>query len=373
MSPVADYPFRHAGPVPPERMIDRTRELLLLGRAAGERTPVRLAAPRRYGKTTLLAAHARALEQAGWRCVRVDLGGVSDVTGVARALLRAWAGQRDEGPVRRVRRLAARIGLELSLAGPRIQVAPAATARPAEQHQLLEELLDLPERVAAADDGSVLVVFDEFQDLLVADPQLDGRVRAAIQHHLRVAYVFAGSEPSLLARMFERHEAPFFGQAEPLGLAPLPLEETIDEVERRFAELDLDPGGAAAALAEVAAGHPQRTMLLCHLLARRLQDGAAGEDEEELVDLVLVDALEQTSEIHAAALAGLSRSQRVVLGEIAHGRPPTARDLADRQGATRAAYQQAAGALVAAGQLLARDDDGGWRIIDPLLRLRLAR
>lgn len=72
---MVDYPFKHAGPVPPRRMIDRENELRRLGRAAAERTPVRLAAPRRYGKTTLLAAHAAALEAAGWRTVRADLGG----------------------------------------------------------------------------------------------------------------------------------------------------------------------------------------------------------------------------------------------------------------------------------------------------------
>lgn len=227
------------------------------------------------------------------------------------------------------------------------------------------------------------MVLDEFQDLLIAGPGLDARLRAVIQHQQDVAYVFAGSEPSMLARMFERHEAPFFGQAEPLTLPPLPIESTIDEVERRFAELGLDPGDAAAALVEIGEGHPHRTMLLCHLLARRLgepgatadRDGlaGAGADADELVDAVLADALEQTSEIHAAALAPLSRNQRIVLGEVAHGRPPTAADVAARQGGPRGAFHQALESLVAAGQLLARDPGPRWRLTDPLLRLRLRR
>ena len=193
-----------------------------------------------------------------------------------------------------------------------------------------------------------------------------------IQHQTAAAYVFAGSEPSLLARMFERHEAPFYGQAEPLGLGPLPLEETITAVEARFAELELEPGDAAATMVVFGDGHPQRTMLLCHLLARRLQEPPEVEDDD-IVDAVLDDALEQTAEIHAASLAPLSRTQRVVLGEIAHGRLPTQRDLPRRQQASRAAFQQAAETLVADGQLLARTNSGAWRIIDPLLRLRLAR
>ncbi|WP_026909429.1 AAA family ATPase [Patulibacter minatonensis] len=373
---MADYPFKHAGPVPSARMIDREDELRLLGRAAGERTPIRLAAPRRYGKTTLLAAHAEAVGRSGWRAVRVDLGGISDLAGLTRALLVAWAGHREAGPVRRAERLAGRLGADVSLTGPRITLAPAR-AEPSDHGRLLEELLALPDEVAKSTGDPVLVVLDEFQDLLVAGPGLDARLRAVIQHHQDVAYVFAGSEPSMLARMFERHEAPFFGQAEPLTLSPLPIESTIDEVERRFAELELSPGDAAAALVELGEGHPQRTMLLCHLLARRLTepDGGAGTegDADALVDLVLQDALEQTAEIHAAALAPLTRNQRIVLGEVAHGRAPTSADLAARQGATRGSFHQAAEALVTAGQLLARDPGPRWRLIDPLLRLRLRR
>lgn len=370
---MADYPFKHAGPVRPARMIDRADELRLLGRAAGERTPVRLAAPRRYGKTTLLAAHAAALERADWHAVRVDLGGISDLAGLTRALLVAWSGHRDAAPVRRVERLAQRLGADVSLAGPRLTLAPAGPAR-ADHGRLLEELLALPAQVARDTGEPVLVVLDEFQDLLIAGPGLDARLRAVIQHQEDVAYVFAGSEPSMMARMFERHEAPFFGQAEPLTLSPLPIESTIAEVERRFAELDLDPGDAAAELVQVGEGHPQRTMLLCHLLARRLTEpGLDDEDADAAVEQVLAEALEQTAEIHAAALAPLTRTQRIVLGEIAHGRPPTAADLAARQGTSRGAFHQALESLVDAGQLLARDPGPRWRLIDPLLRLRLRR
>lgn len=372
---MADYPFKHAGPVRPGRMIDREEELRLLGRAAAERTPVRLAAPRRYGKTTLLAAHAQVLDATGWRTARVDLGGISDLAGLTRALLVAWAPHREAAPVRRIERLARRVGADVSLIGPRLTLAPATSSgSPADHGLLLEELLALPDRIATETGAPVLVVLDEFQDLLVAGPGLDARLRAVIQHQEDVAYVFAGSEPSLMARMFERHEAPFFGQAEPLTLSPLPIETTIEEVERRFGELDLDPGDAAAELVEVAAGHPQRTMLVCHLLARQLTEPAgAPEDADDLVDLVLTEALHQTAEIHAAAMAPLTRTQRIVLGEIAHGRAPTSGALAERQGVTRGAFHQALESLLGTGQLLARDGERTWRLIDPLLRLRLRR
>src|SRR5918995_6038417 len=51
-------PFPFEGPVPPELLIDRSEELDLLARRAADRVGVRLVAPRRYGKTSLVLAHA---------------------------------------------------------------------------------------------------------------------------------------------------------------------------------------------------------------------------------------------------------------------------------------------------------------------------
>src|SRR5918994_546535 len=88
---VQGSPFRFEGPVSPELLIDRNQELATLARRAGDRVGVRLAAPRRYGKTSLLIAHAAQLrETGGWRTAHVDLGRVSDLTDVARRIAAAY-------------------------------------------------------------------------------------------------------------------------------------------------------------------------------------------------------------------------------------------------------------------------------------------
>ena len=80
----------------------------------------------------------------------------------------------------------------------------------------------------------VVVVFDEFQDLLVARKDLDGLLRSRIQYHGDAAvYVYAGSEPSMMHELFEARERPLFGQADPLDLGPLPQPETLDDLAGR--------------------------------------------------------------------------------------------------------------------------------------------
>jgi hypothetical protein len=51
-------PFPFEGPVSPELLIDRRIELSRLARRAGDCVNVGLVAPRRFGRTSLLLAHA---------------------------------------------------------------------------------------------------------------------------------------------------------------------------------------------------------------------------------------------------------------------------------------------------------------------------
>jgi len=76
-------PFNYQGPVGPARLIDRRSELDDLQRAAADRVAVRLAAPRRFGKSSLLDAHILAMREAGHRAVRVDFSKVATLGDVA--------------------------------------------------------------------------------------------------------------------------------------------------------------------------------------------------------------------------------------------------------------------------------------------------
>jgi uncharacterized protein len=117
--------------------------------------------------------------------------------------------------------------------GIRVSLAPAAARSPADEARAaLLELLEVPLGLHQADGGLTVVCLDEFQDLLVADDALDGLVRSVIQHHGDAAsYVFAGSQSSLMQLLFTDRERPFYGQARPLELPPLPLDEAARDIE----------------------------------------------------------------------------------------------------------------------------------------------
>jgi hypothetical protein len=364
-------PFRFDGPISPDLLIDRQSELFTLARRAADRVGVRLAAPRRYGKTSLLLAHAAQLRAAGWRTAHADLGRVSDLTDVARRIAVAY-GPLDPGWMRaHVRGLLARLGVSLGTAGASVTIGPRPTPPDAEAAEaVLLRLLDLPRTLHERDGVATLVVFDEFQDLLVARADLDGVVRSRIQYHGdAAAYVYAGSEPSLMRELFDRRERPLFGQADPLPLGPLPIDQVLEDLSERFAAEGLDPGEALGELVALAGGHPQRIMLLCYLLAEALASGRPA--TVETAAAVVEDAILRTEAAHQALWSQLRRSEKVVLAGIADGLPPASPALAAEHRLGRNTLHEAAERLVAQGHLARAG--GAMRVIDPLLAEWLRR
>lgn len=364
-------PFRFEGPVSPELLIDREPELATLARRAGDRVGVRLVAPRRFGKTSLLLAHGAQLRATGWRTVHVDLSRVTDMTDVARRIAQAYA-PLDEGWIRsHVAGLLGRLGLSLGTAGANLTLGPRpAMPDPEVAESVIYRLLDLPKALYERDGTPTLVVLDEFQDLLVARQDLDGLIRSRIQYHGdAAAYVYAGSEPSMMRELFDTRERPLFGQADPLALGRLPPDDVFDELTERFRSEGLDPGAALSELAAFADGHPQRVMLLSYILAERLESGQSG--TSETAALVLDEALERTRAAHQALWNQLGRSEKVVLAGVADGVAPASRGLAQEHRLSRQALHAAGDRLVDQGHITR--EGGGARVVDPLLAEWLRR
>jgi uncharacterized protein len=375
------FPFET--PVPAEYLIDRRDELHQLHLAAADGAHVRVAGPRRYGKTSLLLSHAASLGAAGWHTVHVDFYGVTTLAEVCVRIATGYRRVKDHRVHSHLVSLGDRLGVSLSTSGIGVSLGPRPSQQPSQESLFTAaaELLDLPLRLYERDRRPTLVVFDEFQDLLSAGSTLDGLLRSHVQYHGDAAtYVYAGSQPSMMRRLFTDRERPLYGQAEPLELAPLPLDDVLVELSERFEDLAEDPGDALAPLVASAAGHPQRTMLLAHLLHRELARRAAPGIGEEpmteglaLADEVFALALRQTTEAHHAVWDSLSAGKKAVLAALADGIRPTGSRATERSGLSRAALQSALRELGREGQHVARRvtetpgaGSADWRFVDPL-------
>src|SRR6195952_4441921 len=167
------FPFET--PITSDGLIDRQAELHALHLAATDGAHVRVAGPRRYGKTSLLLAHARRLEQVNWRTVHVDFYGVTSLAEVCARIANAYARLADHRVRSHIEGLSSRLGLSLSTSGVGLTLGPRQPTPSYEANLMATaELLDLPLRLYERDRRPTLVVFDEFQDLLSAGATLDG-------------------------------------------------------------------------------------------------------------------------------------------------------------------------------------------------------
>jgi len=154
---VADVnPFVYSRPLAPEDVLDREPEIRqLLSLAAGGHY-VRLYAPRRFGKTSLLGKAFAEAERGGELVpVLVDLYGVLSYADVTIRIERAYA--QLKGTIRKtIEAILRTTGLGLSLGAPgisvKLQLEPRTDPLPA-----LHALLDLPQRVAERSGTRVFV------------------------------------------------------------------------------------------------------------------------------------------------------------------------------------------------------------------------
>jgi hypothetical protein len=358
-------PFRYAHPVGIDDLIDRDSETELLLATAVETNNSRLVAPRRFGKTSLLR---RVLGEAGgdgWTGVYVDFFGVLTLGDVADRVERAYALSLTGRAARWFDGVRAAFAPTVSAGvGP---VRAGAQVRPPTPS--LAERLDLPLRLFDRFGTRTLVVFDEFQEVLVADQAADSVIRASIQHHDEAAsYIFAGSHVGMMTSLFGDRRRAFYAQARPVALPPLTAEDCAAFIADRFAETGKDPGSALRPLLSLAAGHPQRTILLAHAVWEATPPGATA-DEETFADARAAVGDELDDEFRTFWSA-LPAGQRRALVSVARGERPygTTSVGGSRGGAVRSALQS----LIERGDLVV-DADGQHHLVDPLLADWIAR
>lgn len=360
-------PFRYSEPVPPEELLDRDDEAQALLEAAASGNSSRLVAPRRYGKTSLLARVAQeAREQKGWAAVYVDFFGVLTLDDIAQRIERAYAEELQGrlatwfAGIRRLLRPTLQVGGGPLPAGVEVAIDPQAEPP-------LVERLALPVRLHEKHGTRTLVIFDEFQDILAVKERADAVIRSEIQHHGDAAsYVFAGSHVGMMRELFTDRRRAFYGQAGPVDLPPLRADDVADYLSARFEATDRGVGEALGPLLDTAAGHPQRTMLLAHVLWNLTAEGETATEQTWLAtyDRVMREARDELR----AVWTGLPPAQRRVLTTVAEGREGIYAAGRRHGGSRGGAAVKASEGLVDRGEITQDPSTAsGMRVIDPLL------
>ncbi len=363
-------PFVFSEPVAPPDLLDRDDEAaLLVERALGGHNS-RLVAPRRYGKTSLLR---RALGDAaghGMVGVYVNFFGVLTQDDVTARIESAYAEQLPRRLARWFEGVRRTLGASMRAGGGALPVSVEVSRHGVASGRTLLDWVGLPRQLHAAKGVRSLIVFDEFQDVLLAGARIDAVIRSEIEHHAQAAsYVFAGSQVGMMRELFASKRRAFYGQAGAVELAPLSPVDIAEYVGERFARSDREIGEALGPLLDFCEGHPQRTMLLAHVIFERVPRGGQADASTFTGALDHVLSVEAGDELRAL-WSSLTAGQRRAITAIAenasalYGHAVQARVGGARGGSMTTALRS----LLDAGEVVPdRTRATGHRVVDPLL------
>jgi hypothetical protein len=373
-------PFVYGEVVPPAAFVNRREELerLTADLLAGQK--IFLISPRRYGKSSLVQQALRAAAKRGAIPVDVTVSSYSSyvafLEGYARALLTADA--RPDAVRGWVRDLLGAVRPELRVEpGARLSLSFPAARTARDVAALAEAVFTLPARLADIRRRPLAVALDEFQAIDsfdVASHDVEHALRAAIQHQRQVAYVFSGSEPTLMERMLSRSR-PFYKAGPVMRLQRIPADEFADFIEERFRKTSLRPeAGLGIAIVELAGNLPYDVQRLAH---ETWDDAkAAGRRQVGLDDLhgTLLRLLNEHHALFEMLWQRLTLAQRATLraAVLEDGRELLSADVRARHRLSGPSSVQASLAALVREDVLARED-GRYTVVDSLLREWVAR
>jgi uncharacterized protein len=354
---------------------DRENELRELTADMRNGQNVLVYAPRRYGKSSLVI---RASHQVQRRKVLVgycDLMRTPTKERFAAALAKTIYAD-IASPVGRAFERAASLfqglrvtpGMEVDPADGSLRFSFQAGRRRTDIDDTIERLLELPAELAVERKRRVVLVFDEFQEIVSLDKRFPNMMRSVFQTQPEVGHVYLGSKRRILERIFNDRNEPFWRSAKRLELGPIPADKFSPFIRSRFAH-----GGRAigdeplARLLDATGGQPYATQELAYFLWELVPPGneATVADVEDALANVIRSESNHLSQLWDDATA----QQRLAM--IALAEEPT-RSIYSAAYHERhelpapASLQRALGTLIAK-EIAGRNSAGEYEIVEPFL------
>src|SRR5580704_9798684 len=233
-------PFEFGGELAPRQLVDREDELATVIRTIENGGKLFLIGPRRYGKTSILAAAQQRLEADKAIIIRHDAETYASLQLLAEGIL-ADAARKLTGSLEKagetVKKIFSHLRPEVNynFAEHKISVSLGAPRDAHHELPLLTDVLNTVDRLAAEQKHPVAVIIDEFQQVILeGGATAERQIRSVVQRHHHTAYVFAGSKTRLLADMTNDPARAFWKLGTRYFIGPIPRERFLPFLRAGF-------------------------------------------------------------------------------------------------------------------------------------------
>ena len=199
--------------------------------------------PRRWGKSSLVHRTLKEIQQENKKLItcHVDVFNCRDEESFYRtytnAILSATTPKADE-VLALIKKYIGSFGPKITLgdAGSMTELSLGIDFR--DRNYSVDEILDLPEKIAREKGTRMIVCIDEFQNIDSFDePQaFQARLRSHWQLHQHVCYCLYGSKRHMLMNIFNDYEMPFYKFGDIIVLDKIPREQWASFIVRRFSD-----------------------------------------------------------------------------------------------------------------------------------------
>ena len=298
-------PFEFGRTLSPRELVDRNDELAEVTSTLLSSSKLFLIGPRRFGKTSILRAAEHKAESAGAVVLRYDAEAFPTLTQLAERLL-ADATRRLTPTVEKasiaLRDLFSRLRPQVtidSVTGDWSVSLAVTNAR--KSIPLFTDVLDGIERLASRTTIPVAIILDEFQKVIEeGGPSAEAQLRATVQHHKHLGYVFAGSKTRMLADMTSDPNRPFYKLGKARFLGAIPRSDFARFLTRGFAAgTIIVDANAADAILDAAEDVPYNVQLLAHACWDRCRESLGHGKSESAPLRLTVDAVRETRDFVA--------------------------------------------------------------------------
>lgn len=253
-------PFKFGTIVEGEYFTDRTEELESIKQLLNSDNHLILISPRRFGKSSLVQ---KAVTQVARPCISLNLQMVVSVEGLAAMILKEVFKLH---PWEKLKHLLSSFRVVPTISttpsGEAIDITFQATT---DATVLIEDALQLIEKVSEKGE-SMVVVFDEFQELMGLDKGIDKRLRAIIQNQRHVNYIFLGSQESMMTEIFERKRSPFYRFGVLMHLDRIPHSKFSQYISERLSDNFVSKVNVVEQILATTRCHPYYTQQLAALV-----------------------------------------------------------------------------------------------------------
>lgn len=276
-------PFKFGVLVDDVFFTDRVNELKEVQMSLNSANHLILISPRRFGKSSLVA---KAVKESGRPCISLNMQNLLSVEDFASKLLRELFRLY---PMERIKHLMTHFRIIPTVSTNPLTNSVDVSFQPVtNSFVLLEDAMALMEK-CSTEERKLIVVFDEFQEILNIRKGLDKQLRSIMQEQQHLNYILLGSQESMMTEIFERKKSPFYHFGKLMHLDKIPYENFKEYIAERLPLKERDKlDGIVEEILTFTHLHPYYTQQLSAqvwemMTYENLVDGVVGEAVSKIV------------------------------------------------------------------------------------------